>query len=300
MTEHAIKIKNLKKTFKNFQLDIPDLRVPSGFTTVIAGENGSGKTTLLRLLSGLDYAYQGEITVLGVPVVPENDHVKRRVGYTGGKNYFLPHMEIREILEITRMLFPDFDEKNFHSLSDALQIADGADGDAMQKKICTLSEGTLVKLMLALTLSRQTDLLLLDEPSSALDPLMRERLDQLLRNYMMPNGHSIVLSTHNITDMENLTDYLVIMAGGKVVEDGFAEDLKEKYVSVEGDASFLPNVKDNLLSFSENRFGFTGMALKSALKDVPSGVKLSRPTLSAITLSVMQHHTHLQEVTPCD
>ena len=66
-------------------------------------------------------------------------------------------MEIREILEITRMLFPDFDEKKFHSLSDALQIADGSDGDAMQKKICTLSEGTLVKLMLALTLSRQTD-----------------------------------------------------------------------------------------------------------------------------------------------
>lgn len=297
MTEHAILIKNLKKTFKNFQLDIPDLMVPSGFTTVIAGENGSGKTTLLRLLAGLDYAYQGEISVLGVPVVPENDHVKRRVGYTGGKNYFLPHMEIREILEITRMLFPDFDEKKFHSLSDAFQIADS---DAMQKKICALSEGTLSKLMLAITLSRQTDLLLLDEPSSALDPLMRERLDKLLRNSMMQNGHSIVLSTHNITDMENLTDYLVIMADGKVVECGFSEDLKEKYVSVEGDAAFLQDLKDNLLSFSENRFGFTGMALKSALKDVPSAVKLSRPTLSAITLSVMQRHTRLQEVTPCD
>ena len=128
----------------------------------------------------------------------------------------------------------------------------------MKKPNSSFSDGMKVKLMLAGVLSRDTDMLILDEPASPLDPLMRDKLCQLISEYIN-NGNgekSVFFSTHNISDMENVTDYAIIMENGQIVEQGFVEDLKEKYIVIKGDASRYTESKRHSLYHNHKSIWF--------------------------------------------
>ena len=150
--------------------------------------------------------------------------------------------------------------------------------------------------MLAGVLARDTKLLLLDEPASPLDPLMRDKLCNMLRDYLAENEgeKTVVFSTHNITDMESITDYVIIVEQGRIVEQGFVEDLKEKYIVVKGekkDESFASKIISNLSSSS---YGYEGICLSEDL-DKLSGLDIAveRPTLSQISVHVMKQYSAL-------
>ena len=248
----AVKGENISKKFKTFTLDIPDLRVPKGFATALIGENGAGKTTLLNMLSGIRLDYKGELTFFDKYSSEEKERradVKNRIGYTGTGRYYLPQWTVSDVEEISSLLFDNFDRDEFERYCRELAIfPDSPDGVALKKKCSALSDGTRTKLMLAGVMARDTDLLLLDEPASPLDPLMRDKLCQMIGDYISDGAgeKSVLFSTHNISDMESITDYAIIMEHGNVVECGFVEDLKEKYILIKGDAqdaeaaSFIP------------------------------------------------------------
>ena len=154
-----------------------------------------------------------------------------------------------------------------------------------------------MKLELAVVLSRQTDCLLMDEPASPLDPLMRDKLCEIIREYLDGgNGErSVFFSTHNIADMENVTDYAIILEQGKIVEQGFVEELKEKYVLVKGEPGYGETAKKILYSYSGSSYGFEGICLAEKLDGLAGmDVKLETPTLSQISVAVMKAHTSLQ------
>ena len=238
----AVKGENISKKFKTFTLDIPDLRVPKGFATALIGENGAGKTTLLNMLSGIRLDYKGELTFFDKYSSEEKERradVKNRIGYTGTGRYYLPQWTVSDVEEISSLLFDNFDRDEFERYCRELAIfPDSPDGVALKKKCSALSDGTRTKLMLAGVMARDTDLLLLDEPASPLDPLMRDKLCQMIGDYISDGAgeKSVLFSTHNISDMESITDYAIIMEHGNVVECGFVEDLKEKYILIKGDA----------------------------------------------------------------
>ncbi len=127
--------------------------------------------------------------------------------------------------QISELLFSTFKKEHFDAW--CRQLAIGGDNTAANKKISSLSDGNREKLMIAGVLSRDTELLLMDEPASPLDPLMRERLCEIIRDYLLEDEgeRSVFFSTHNIADMEAVTDYAIIMAEGKIAEAGFVEDL---------------------------------------------------------------------------
>ena len=129
---------------------------------------------------------------------------------------------MQQVEEVTQMLFDKFDREKFESLLEQLQISINTAG-GKQKKVSDLSDSNKMKLMLAGVLARETSLLILDEPASPLDPLMRDILCDILRQYLdqgEESGRSF-FSTHNIADMENVTDYAIIMEHGQVMEQGF-------------------------------------------------------------------------------
>mgnify|MGYP000776462697 FL=1 len=165
------------------------------------------------------------------------------------------------------------------------------------KSIDKLSDGMKMKTMLAAVFARDTRMLLLDEPASPLDPLMRDKLCAMIREYIEEgNGKKTVFfSTHNIADMENVTDYAIIMEQGRIVEQGFVEELKEKYILVKGEPSEENQVKDILLGFQKNTYGFEGLCLSEDL-DKLAGLDIATetPTLSQISVAVMKKYTHLQ------
>jgi ABC-2 type transport system ATP-binding protein len=132
--------------------------------------------------------------------------------------------------EVSELLFDGFCKDKFKQLCEDMDIS-------REKAVGKMSDGMRMKTALAAVFARETKCLLLDEPASPLDPLMRDKLCSMIREYLDEgNGEkSVFFSTHNIADMENVTDYCVIMEKGRVVEQGFVEELKEKYVVVKGE-----------------------------------------------------------------
>ena len=296
----AVKGENISKKFKTFTLDIPDLRVPKGFATALIGENGAGKTTLLNMLSGIRLDYKGELTFFDKYSSEEKERradVKNRIGYTGTGRYYLPQWTVSDVEEISSLLFDNFDRDEFERYCRELAIfPDSPDGVALKKKCSALSDGTRTKLMLAGVMARDTDLLLLDEPASPLDPLMRDKPCQMIGDYISDGAgeKSVLFSTHNISDMESITDYAIIMEHGNVVECGFVEDLKEKYILIKGDAQDTEAASKILYTMTKNPYGFEGICLAENL-DKLAGMNVSKeiPSLFQISVAVMKNNTKM-------
>lgn len=295
---YVVKGTNLNKRFKEFTLNIPSFKIPEGFATALIGENGAGKTTLLNILSGIRLDYKGSIEYFNKysdKDREDNPEVKERIGYTGTGSYYLPQWTIGDIEKISGLLFEDFSSEEFRRYCEELAIFPSGTFDG-KKKNSALSDGTKMKLMLAGVMARKTDLLILDEPASPLDPLMRDKLCQMIGDYINNgNGkHSVFFSTHNISDMESITDYAIIMEHGEIVEEGFVEDLKEKYILVKGDTNDIEEAKKILYTISTNPYGFEGICLAENLDKLASmNITKEVPTLFQISVAVMKNSTKL-------
>ena len=137
----------------------------------------------------------------------------------------------------------------------------------------------------------------MDEPASPLDPLMRDCLCGMIRQYLEEGGgeHSVLFSTHNIADMENVTDYCVIMEHGNIVESGFVEDLKEKYVLVKGEAKDAEAARKILYSYSGSAYGFEGICMAERLNALAGmDIHVETPSLSQISVAVMKENSSLK------
>ena len=296
--KYAITGKNIEKKFKGFKLDISELKVPKGFATALIGENGAGKSTLMNILAGIRLDAKGSLCYFDEydEVEREKGNQKERVGYVGPGHYYLPHWTVRDVENINKILFSGFDESAFEKYCEELGVCDASIW-GKGKTVAKFSDGTKMKLMLANVFARKTDTLLLDEPASPLDPLMRDKLCEMIQAYIEEgNGErSVFFSTHNISDMENITDYAIIMAHGKIVEEGFVDDLKEKYILVKGDAEDKAKAKDILYSMTANSYGFEGICLAEHL-DKLAGMNVIKeiPSLYQISVAVMKVNTRMK------
>lgn len=296
--EYVLKGEQIQKKFKGFELNISELKIPKGFATALIGENGAGKSTLLNIIMGTQLQHKGQITYFNQFSEKDREdrpEVKERIGYTGPGTYYLPQWKMNQLENIYSLLFENFHPEKFKEYRRELAIG-SADGEK-NKKVSELSDGNLMKLMIAGALSRDTDLLIMDEPASPLDPLMREKLCELIREYL--NGQegerTVFFSTHNISDMENVTDYAIILANGSILEEGFVEDLKEKYVLVKGETEDLEAARKVLMSISSNKYGFEGMCLAEDVNRLAGcDVTFETPDLSQISVAVMKTATRLK------
>lgn len=290
---NVISINNLSKKFKSFELDIPSLNIPKGFATALIGENGAGKSTFINILAGVRLDYKGTIDYFNGE--KEEKVIRENIGYTGPGNYFMPHWTIAQIAEVGELLFERFNKEKFYEICKLLGI-EVSSVKKQNKGFNKLSDGMKMKVVLANVFARETKMLLLDEPASPLDPLMRDKLCQMIGEYLeQGNGeNSVLFSTHNIADMENVTDYAIIMEKGRIAEQGFVEDLKEKYILVKGENEDADKVKDILFSFQKNNYGFEGICLAENI-DKLAGFNISRevPELSQISIAVMKKYTQL-------
>lgn len=291
--ESVVRGSHITKKFKDFKLDIPALEIPKGFATALIGENGAGKSTLINILAGIRLDYKGELSYFDGAMQEED--IRENIGYTGSGNYFMPHWTINQVGEASELLFDRFDEEVYKKLLVELDVRE-PDGKKKDKAISKLSDGMRMKVTLCAVFARQTQLLLLDEPASPLDPLMRDKLCAMIRNYIEEGDgeNSVFFSTHNIADMENVTDYAMIMECGQIVEQGFVEDLKEKYILIKGEKEDIKKAEEILYSIQKNSYGFEGICLAENL-DKLAGMDISTetPSLAQISVAVMKNFTRL-------
>lgn len=288
---NVIEVIDIKKKYKGFTLDIPEVQIPKGFATALIGENGAGKSTFLNILTGIRLDHQGTVRYFDEKET-DVERVKERIGYTGPGNYFLPHWTVSQVAKISGLLYETFDEARYQELCRGLGIDESG-----SKKVSSLSDGNRMKLALAAALARRTECLIMDEPASPLDPLMRDCLCGMIRQYLEEGGgeHSVLFSTHNIADMENVTDYCVIMEHGNIVESGFVEDLKEKYMLVKGEAKDAEAAQKILYSYRGSAYGFEGICMAERL-DALAGmdIHVETPSLSQISVAVMKENSSLK------
>ncbi len=294
-----IECTNLEKKYKGFTLDVPQLMIPKGYCTALIGENGDGKTTLLNCISGIRRDYKGAITYFGKYTDKDREtdpYVKEQIGYTGPDIYFLPQWTIRQVRELGGMLFETFDAAEFDRILQEIGVTGNEKVD-YGKKVSALSSGNRMKLELAFVLARDTNCLILDEPASCLDPLMRDRLCGMLRDYLVgrEGERTIFCSTHDVADMEQVTDYAVFLEHGAVVEQGFVEELKEKYILVKGESEDAAAAEKILYSISTGRYGFEGICLSENL-DKLAGLDIvtEQATLTQIAVAIMKVNTTMQ------
>lgn len=293
--ESAITMKGLTKKFRNFKLDVEELQIPQGFATALIGENGAGKSTLINILAGIRMDYKGEIDYFRGE--EKDEVIRENIGYTGPSGYFMPHWTVKQVGEVNELLFDQFHKDRYENLCEELGVSVTDGLEKKGKAVSNLSDGMRMKVMLAGVFARDTKMLLLDEPASPLDPLMRDKLCSMIREYIEEGSgnKSVLFSTHNISDMENVTDYAIIMECGKVVEQGFVEDLKEKYVLVKGEPVDAAKAEEILYSFQKNSYGYEGLCLAEDL-DKLAGFDISTemPSLSQISVAVMKKFTTLK------
>ena len=285
----AVTVKELKKRYKKFALEIPELRIPKGFATALIGENGAGKSTLLRILGGVRLDYQGGIEYFDGAMTDEE--IRENTGYVGPNNYFMSRWTVDNVGKAGELLFDHFHRDRYQQLCRRLGV------DMGKKSIAKLSDGTKMKTMLAAAFARDTRLLLLDEPASPLDPLMRDMLCAMLRDYLDEGDgeRTVFFSTHNVADMENVTDYAIILEQGRIVEEGFVEELKEKYALVKGERVEEKQAEKLLIGCRRNAYGYEGLCLQSELEQLRGlDIAVETPTLSQICVAVMKQNTVLQ------
>ncbi len=286
---NAIEINGITKKYKDFTLGEIKAEIPCGFATALIGANGAGKTTLIDILCGITAKNSGEAVYFGNMTDIDSTELKNRIGYCSSANFLPLDWNLKKTAAACELAFDNFDREKFSSICRRFKL--GSPDDKKQKKIMKLSDGNKMRTYLAAVLARDTDLLVLDEPASSLDPLARDLLCDLFREYLSERDgeRTVLFSTHNIADMEFATDYCIFMANGKVIEQGFVEDLKQKYILVHGDAENADKARPFMISFTGGRTSFEGIALAEN-RDMLSAydTAIEAPTLQQLSVGILR------------
>lgn len=287
--KHAVKVNGITKKYKGFTLGEVYAGIPCGFSTALIGANGAGKTTLIDILCGVTGRTSGEVLYFGDRTDIDDDALRNRIGYCASSNFFPMDWTLKTIANAMEIGFDNFDRARFSELCRRFKLGDLT--RRKQKKLLKLSDGNKMRICLAAVLARDTELLVLDEPASPLDPLARDLLCDMFREYLSERDgeRSVLFSTHNIADMEYATDYAIFMAHGQVIEQGFVEDLKQKYILVHGDAENADKAQILMLSFTKGRTSFEGIALaENADLLCTYDTAIEVPTLQQLSVGILR------------
>jgi ABC-2 type transport system ATP-binding protein len=222
-TEAAIEIQGLSRRFgSRFALDQVSLRVPCGVVFGLVGENGAGKTTLIKHILGLLKAQGGSVRVFGLDPVADPVGVLGRIGYLSEQRDLPLWMRVEELLRYTQAFYPKWDS----AYAEQLRKQFGLDPAS---KIKSLSRGECAKAGLLIALAHRPDLLLLDEPSSGLDPVVRRDILEAIIRTVADEGRTVFFSSHLLDEIERVSDHLAMMVNGKVVLGGPLDAVKESH-----------------------------------------------------------------------
>ena len=211
MTDLAIKLEGVTKRYRYFTLDNIDLEVPAGEIMGLIGPNGAGKSTTIRILLGLVHQDSGNVRVLGHRMPAEQVEAKWNIGFASEDMRLYDAMTLGWHMNFIRSLYPKWDEKYAQLLLKRF-------GLNAEQKIKGLSHGQRVKAMLLLVLARCPRLLVLDEPTTGLDPVARHEILRELTAVMQDEGRSILFSSHNTQDVEQISDRITFIDRGRIID----------------------------------------------------------------------------------
>ena len=237
-----IEVKALVKNFDGFRaLDGLDLTVPKGAVYGLVGPNGAGKSTLIRHAVGIYRQDSGELLVDGEPVY-ENPKIKARIAYIPDEVAYFTQSTIKDMMSFYKSIYPAFDAGRFKQLGPAFELS-------LSRPLRKMSKGMQKQAAFWLALSCRPDYIVLDEPVDGLDPVMRRQVWSLLLGDVAERGSTVLVSSHNLRELEDVCDHVGIMNRGKMLLERSLSQLQDNMVKVQlalADGTELPESLDIL------------------------------------------------------
>lgn len=255
--QKILEINNLSKDYSNYKLDNISFGLDKGFIMGFIGPNGAGKTTTIKLIMNLIKRNSGEIKVFGLDNFQNEKEIKNRIGFVYDDCNFYDNLSLKD----NAKLIADFYDKWNWSEFDKYILKFGLD---QKQKIKELSKGMKTKFAIATALSHEAELLIMDEPTSGLDPISRQEIINILQEYIEDGNKSILFSTHIISDIEKMADYITFINKGKIVFSEEKTSIEDHYKIAKGGLEILDNdTQKYFLKIKKNKYGFSGLTLKA-------------------------------------
>lgn len=219
---NALEIKNLYKKFPGFALENLNLTLPAGCILGLIGENGAGKSTTIKLILDILHKDSGKITILGRDSEDQLALTKEDIGVVMDELGLPTCLNAREVGKVMAGIFRNWDDQAYKGYLKALDIPEN-------KKFKDFSRGMKMKLGIAIALSHRAKLLLLDEATSGLDPVARDQVVGMLEDFTRDESHAVLISSHIVSDLEKLCDYIAFLHKGKLMLMEEKDVLLEQY-----------------------------------------------------------------------
>ena len=279
-----LEVRDLKKRYPAFLLDGVSFDVEEGCIMGFIGRNGAGKTTTIKAILNLVHADGGQVRFDGRDLWANETDCKKEIGLVLGMFTYYQRKKLKSIADVTKRFYADWDEALYQKLLKRFALDP-------EKKVTELSQGMRVKFSLALALSHHAKLLILDEPTSGLDPVSRDELLELFRAIIEDGEHSILFSTHIISDLEKCADYITYIRDGRILCSTDADSFKDAYRLVSGEADQLDRFRDRLIGYRAHAFGFTGL-MKAADAETAEGLKVAPADMESIMIYTEKEDGH--------
>lgn len=263
---NALEIKNLTKTYPGFMLDNIDLTLPSGCIMGLIGENGAGKSTTIKLILGMIRKDGGRITILGKDNEDGIELTKEDVGVVMDEVGIPECLTVKQVGNVMKNTFHNWDEAEFSRLVSKLALPE-------KKQFKDFSRGMKMKLGIAIAMSHDSKLLILDEATSGLDPVVRDEVVEMFSEFTRDENHSILISSHIVSDLEKLCDYVAFLHKGKLLLCEEKDELLAKYGLIHCTSEELRALPAYAVKHKrENPYGVDAMVYRDAM---PSGTNVS-------------------------
>ncbi|MDK2562147.1 ABC transporter ATP-binding protein [Romboutsia sedimentorum] len=250
---NAIEIKNLNKKLGDFELSIDNLEIKKGFISGFIGPNGSGKTTTIKLIMNMLFKDSGSINIFGKEYKIDDINIKELIGYVSDAPGYVHEVKLKDIKKGISVFYKNWDEKLYKKYLQKFKLNEN-------KIYKELSKGQQKKFELIMALSHHPKLIIMDEPTANLDPLVRNEFLEILQEHIEKEEATVFYSTHITSDLDKVCDYLVFIYDGKIILKGDKESILENHSIIRGNKSLLDNeTKKALISYNENSFGFDGL-----------------------------------------
>ncbi len=257
---NSIKVKNLSKTFKDFKLNNINFTLPSGTIMGLVGENGAGKSTIIKLIMNAVKADSGDVMVLGKSnLSKEFIDVKQDVGVVLDEAYFPELLTAKNISAIMQQTYKNWSEETYNVYLEKFSLP-------LNQKFKDYSRGMKMKLAISVALSHSAKLLILDEATSGLDITVRDEILNVFNNFTRDENCSVLLSSHIVSDLEKICDYITFIRNGELVLTEEKDHLMQSYRIVKLPENQLEDLpKEAIIRKKKTGFGYEVLVEKEKI-----------------------------------
>ncbi len=274
-----LELKNVNKAFDDFQLRNVSLSLPKGSIVGLIGENGAGKSTIINIIEGLLKEDSGEIYVFHQNMREHEKELKQDIGIIYDTCHYNEKFKVKDVGKMMSLVYQNWDQNKYLEYIERFQLP-------KQKTLDKFSKGMKMKLCFAAELAHQPKLLILDEATSGLDPIVRDEILEILQEFIMDEEHGVLISSHITSDLDKIADYITFIHNGEILLTKTYDEIHNDYGIIRcGQKIFEALPKDEILAYKKEEFEYKVLvANRQDFEKVYQDVVIDKATIEDIML----------------